>query len=59
MAINTIGGLIEHHIRLTAWCNACRHHDVLDLDALGQRLGFERTDDPACWGSWALSIASG
>jgi len=34
MAINTIGGLIEHHIRLTAWCNACRHYDQLDLDAL-------------------------
>jgi len=40
ISINTVQGLIDHHLRLTAWCNACRHHDLLDLDALGLR-GFD------------------
>ena len=43
MAINTVQGLIDNNVRLTAWCNHCRHHDVLDLDALGQRLGFDHS----------------
>ena len=43
MAIITVPGLIDNNVRITAWCNPCRHHDVLDLDALGQRLGFDYT----------------
>ena len=35
--------MIANNVRLTAWCNPCRHHDVLDLDALGRQLGFDHS----------------
>jgi hypothetical protein len=42
-SINTIGGFINHGVTLTAWCEACQHTVELDLDALGQRLGFDHS----------------
>ena len=40
ISIDNIARLIDNHVRLTAWCNVCRHHDLLELDALGHPLGF-------------------
>ncbi len=36
---STIGGAIALDLKITAWCNACRHSAVLDLDALARLLG--------------------
>ena len=41
--IDTFRSLIDHDYSLTAWCHACRHHNVLDLPKLGQRLGFDHS----------------
>ena len=35
--------LIDDDMSLHAWCQSCRHHVDLDLDALGKRLGYEHS----------------
>lgn len=43
IVIDHIQALIDHPYKLTAWCNRCRHHKVLDLQKLGERLGFDHS----------------
>ncbi len=43
MLIDTIGSLIEHPHKLGATCHTCHHFRWLDLQALGERLGFEHS----------------
>lgn len=44
MDIHTIGDLIEHRHKLAVHCNApgCHNYKKLDLQALGERLGFDQ-----------------
>ena len=49
MPATTVRRLIDNNVRLHALCKACRHHDALDLDALGLRPGF---------GPWSLPLAA-
>ena len=41
IVINHIRSLIDHHYELRVSCYGCRHNRVLDLQALGKRLGFD------------------
>jgi hypothetical protein len=40
-SIGTIRELIDHDYSLTAWCSACQHSHIFDLQKLGERLGFD------------------
>lgn len=41
--LDTIGALIKMEHNLRAYCNACHHCVKLDLQSLGQRLGFDHS----------------
>lgn len=41
IADNTIAGHIASHYKMWAWCVNCHHSAQLDLQALGERLGFD------------------
>ena len=45
MRIHTIGDLIEHRHSLAVHCNApgCHNYKKLDLQALGERIGFDHS----------------
>lgn len=43
ISLSTIQALIDHPHTLRAWCDRCGHHKVLDLQALGERLGFNHS----------------
>ena len=43
IVLDRIRALIEHHYELRAACHGCRHNQVLDLHALGERLGFDHS----------------
>ena len=42
-SIGTIRDLINHDYTLTAWCRGCQHSRALDLQKLGERLGFDHS----------------
>ena len=43
IVIDHIRSLIDHHYDLRATCHGCRNNKVLDLHALGERLGFDHS----------------
>jgi ribosomal protein S27E len=43
VVINHIRALIDHHYDLRVSCSGCRHNKVLDLHALGERLGYDHS----------------
>jgi hypothetical protein len=43
IVLDHIRALIDHHYQLRASCYGCRHNMVLDLQALGERLGFDHS----------------
>lgn len=43
IALDHIQALIDHPHTLRAHCNRCRHHTALDLQKLGERLGFDHS----------------
>ena len=43
IVLDHIRALIDHQYELRASCYGCRHNQVLDLHALGERLGFDHS----------------
>ena len=41
--IDRIQALIDHDYSLSAWCGPCNRHVKLDLQQLGQQLGFDHS----------------